>query len=441
MIKVSVRQTMASALMVGALAVAMPAAAAQQDQLARFAEDQARERADQARERADRERERADRERERAEQQLERAEERYERAHEFIEAREWARALEQFGTLTAAGSPRADASLYWMAYALDKMNRQTEALTRVAELAKAFPSSRWLNEARALEIQVRQRAGQPVSPGAQNDDDLKLLAIQGLQHMDPEQAVPLLEQLLQGNQSPRLKERALFVLAQSASPRASRVITDIARGKSNPDLQRKAIQYLGMHGNTANRQALGDIYAASSDIAVKRQILRSFMMSGDRQRVLAAATTEKVPELRGEAVRQLGMMGAGDELWQLYQKETSVEVKQQILQGMMMGGDEAHLIEVANNEANVSLRRRAIQQLGMMGSTRSGDTILSIFTRQTDPDLKRAALDALFIQNNADALVTLARKETDPEMKRRIVEKLSIMNSPVASKYMLELLK
>ena len=51
------------------------------------------------------------------------------------------------------------------------------------------------------------------------------------------------------------------------------------------------------------------------------------MMAGDRERVLAAATSEKSPQLRAEAVRQLGMMGARDEVWQLYQKETDPEVR------------------------------------------------------------------------------------------------------------------
>src|SRR5215510_13361144 len=150
---------------------------------------------------------------------------------------------------------------------------------------------------------MRQRAGQPVSPDQQNDDDLKLLAIQGLQQMDPAQGVPLLEKILQGNSSTRLKERALFVLAQSGSNRAQQVISDIAKGNGNPDLQRKAIQYIGMNGNATNRQVLADIYAASADMDVKRQILRSFGISGEKQRVLTAATTEKSPELRAEAVR------------------------------------------------------------------------------------------------------------------------------------------
>jgi HEAT repeat protein len=426
-----------------ALAIAGPAAAGQDDRFARFSADE-REQAERERERereqAAVERERAARERERGGQ--ERAEGQYERAQRAIERGEWARAIEQFRALANTNFPRYDAALYWQAYSLDRLNRQADALTTVAELLKNYPSSRWLNDARALEIAMRQRAGQPVSPDQQNDDDLKLLAIQGLQQMDPAQGVPLLEKLLQGTQSPRVKERALFVLAQSSSPRAQQVLTGVAKGNSNPDLQRKAIQYLGMHASTANRQVLGDIYESSADLEIKRQILRSFGMAGDRQRVLAAATGEKSPELRAEAVRALGMMGARDELWQLYQKESSVDVKQQMLQGMMMSNDVAHLTEVANSDANMDLRRRAIQQLGMAGGGgRSGDTLVAIYSRQSDPGVKRAAIDGLFISGNASALVTLARKESDRDLKRRIVEKLAIMDAREAQEYMVELLK
>jgi hypothetical protein len=429
-----------------ALVAAGPAAAEQDDRLARLEAEQAaardREQAARDREQATRDREQASRERERERSAQERAEGAYERAQRSIERAEWSRAFEQFRALANVNFPRADAALYWQAYSLDKLNRQAEALTTVAELLKNYPMSRWLNDARALEISMRQRAGQPVSPDQQNDDDLKLLAIQGLQQMDPAQGVPLLEKILQGTSSPRLKERALFVLAQSGSSRAQQVLAGVAKGNSNPDLQRKAIQYLGMNGDAANRQLLADIYGAATDVDVKRQILRSFGMAGDRQRVLAAATNEKSPELRSEAVRSLGMMGARDELWQLYQKESSVEVRQQMLQGMMMAGDAPHLTEVANSDANMDLRRRAIQQLGMVGGGgRNGETLVNIYNRQTDPGVKRAALDGLFFSGNASALVALARNESDRELKRRIVEKLTFMNAPEAKEYMLELLK
>jgi HEAT repeat protein len=365
----------------------------------------------------------------------------YEQGQDAVERAQWTQAVERFTALVSAKAPRADAALYWRAYSLDKLNRQPEALTSVAELLKGYPASRWLADARALEIQVRQRAGQPVSPEVQADEELKLFAIQGLQHQDPDQAIPMLEKLLQGTSSPRLKERALFVLAQSGSPRARQVLTNIARGNANPDLQMKAIQYIGMQGSQANRQLLGEIYAASTDVDVKRQILRGYMMTGDRERVLAAATGEKSPALRAEAVRQLGMMGARDEVWRLYQKETDVEVKEKMIQGLFMGGDSARLIEVANNDSNNELRTRAIQHLGMMGRERTADAILNIYNRQTNAEVKEAAIDALFIQQNAETLVVLARKETDRDLKARIVQKLSLMRSPAARDYLMELLK
>ncbi|MEY4095142.1 MAG: hypothetical protein RLZZ53_2341, partial [Acidobacteriota bacterium] len=220
--------------------------------------------------------------------------------------------------IDSPGASRIDAALYWKAYALDKLAQQADALAAVQDLIKRFPQSRWIADAKALELQVRQNAGQAPNPGAESDEELKLLAIQGLQHSDPEQAVPMLEKIISGTSSPQLKSRALFVLAQSNSPRARQVLTAAAKGASNPDVQRRAIQYLGTNGTPENRALLAEIYGSSTDVDVKRAILRSFMVAGDKARVLNAALNEKVPELRQEAVRQLGPMGAKDELWQMY---------------------------------------------------------------------------------------------------------------------------
>ena len=430
--------TMAAALIVPCVAAAGQDFAL--DEQVRQGDQSARDR-ERERERAEQARERTEQERERGQQSRDRFENFYEQGQSAIERAQWQQAIERFTVLVDSKAPRADAALYWRAYSLDKLNRQPEALTSVAELLKGYPSSRWVADARALEIQVRQRAGQPVSPEVQADEELKLFAIQGLQHQDPEQAIPMLEKLLQGTSSPRMKERVLFVLAQSNAARARQVMTTVARGGSNPDLQMKAIQYIGMQGSQPNRQLLGEIYTSSTDVDVKRQILRAYMMAGDRERVLAAATSEKSPQLRAEAMRQLGMMGAGDEVWQLYQKETDAQVRGQIIQGLFMAGDSTHLLEVANNDASPDLRRRAIQHLGMMGRERTGDAILNIYNRQTDVGVKEAVIDALFIQQNAETLVALARKETDRDLKRRIVAKLALMPSPVARDYMLELLK
>jgi HEAT repeat protein len=167
------------------------------------------------------------------------------------------------------------------------------------------------------------------------------------------------------------------------------------------------------------------------------------MVAGEKDRVLAAAMNEKQPELRAEAVQQLGVMGAHDELAQLYQKETAIDVKRRILQAMFVGGDATRLIELAKTEPNAELRRTAVRNLGLLGTQRTGAALVDIYARDTDAQIKAAVIQALFIQDNGESLVALARKErqANPAMHRAIVEKLSLMRNDAARAYMEELLK
>jgi hypothetical protein len=365
----------------------------------------------------------------------------YEQGQDALEDARWQVAIERFTAVAAAKAGRADAALYWKAYALDKLGQKAEALATAAELMKGFPQSRWIADAKVLELQVRQSSGQPVRPETQADEDLKLLALQGLQHSAPEQAVPMLEKILQGANSPRLKERALFVLAQSNSAQARQIMTNTARGASNPDLQRRAIQYLGVHGGRENREVLAQIYSATTDVDVKRRILRAFAVSGERARVLAAATSEASPELRAEAVQQLGVMGAHEELWQLYQKESSIDVKKRILQAMFVGGNSSRLIELANGESDPELRRTAIRNLGLMGASRTSEALAGLYAKEKDIDNKKAVINAFFLQGNAEQLVAIARKEADPQLRREIVSRLSNMGrNKIAMDYLMEIL-
>ena len=133
-------------------------------------------------------------------------------------------------------------------------------------------------------------------------------------------------------------------------------------------------------------------------------------------------------------------MGAHDELSQLYQKESSVDVKKRIIQAMFVGGNSTKLIELAKSEKDPDLRATAVRNLGLMGGPQTGRALLDIYGTDKDPAVKRNVINALFTQGNATTLVALARKETDLEMKKVIVQKLSVMGGKVATDYMLEIL-
>jgi hypothetical protein len=230
-------------------------------------------------------------------------------------------------------------------------------------------------------------------------------------------------------------------LSQSGSPRARDVIAGLAKGNANPDLQLMAIRYLGMMGGAPGRQTLEEIYRASSDLAVKRAILRGYMMSGARDRLLAVAKSETAPELRGEAVQQLGALGAASELEELYRSESQVEVKRRILQSLSMTGKTDALINLAKSETDPELRRIAIRNLGMSRSAGSTEALSAIYASAGSDDTRRAVVEAFFLQGNAKALVDLARSEKSAEMRKAIVQRLSVMRSPEATAYLMELLK
>ena len=365
----------------------------------------------------------------------------YRRGTEALDRREWDKAIEEFNAVVERKGSRADAALYWRAYAQNKLGRRDEALGSIREIQQSYASSRWLNDAKVLQLEVQQAAGQRVSPDKETDEDLKLFAINALMNSDPDRTVPLLENILKGNNPPKLKERALFVLAQSRSQKAREVLAQAARGSANPDLQLKAVEYLGIYRGSENAKLLADVYGATSDASVKRAILHSFMVGQDKDRLLALAKSEPNADLRKEAIHWLGTMRAQPELWQLYQSETSADVKRQILHSIFIGGDSAKLLEIAKSEKDPQIRREAIHWLGTMRQSQTGDALASMYGSESDKGVKQQIIQSLFIQGNAKALVDVARKESDPELKRSVVEKLSVMKSKEATDYLMELLK
>jgi hypothetical protein len=340
-----------------------------------------------------------------------------------------------------AAREKLDAALYWKAYSQSRLGERAEALSTITDMEQRFGGSAWLKDARALELEIRQASGQAISPDAQPDDELKLLALRGLMQSDPDRALPMVEQILAGDSSIKVKENALFVLSQSRSAKARQMLADAAKGATNPDLQLRAVRYLGAMGGPDNLQTLDEVYRGSSSTEVKRAVLRSFMVASDHARLVSVAKSESSPDLRQTAIQQLGAMRANTELSELYQSVTDADLKRRIIQALFVGGASDKLIELARTEANADLKRSAIRNLGLMSADQTADTLNAIYASSTDRGIKEEVVNALFLQKNAASLVELARTETDPDLKKHIVSRLTRMKSPEATDYFLGLLK
>jgi HEAT repeat protein len=358
----------------------------------------------------------------------------YKSGRNAINSEQWQNAIDRFSQIKGSN---ADEATYWKAYAQNKLGQRAAALEAITLLIRQYPRSTWVNEARALEIEILGASGQ-VAPAATagGDEELKLLALNGLMGTDPERAVPLLEKLLDTSQSAKLKDRALFVLSQSGSTRAQDLLAGIARGQVHPDLQIKAIQYLGVSGK---KKLLSDIYPGLNTEA-KRAVLRSLGVGGAKDELLAAARSERDPQLRKEAINGLAVAGGQEQLRQLYKEAADAQTKRDLLRTAAITGDQ-ELLTNAISDSDTEVQREAIRSLGVSGGSNSISILVNTYNTAKDPGNRQAAIEALFVRGAARELVELAKKETDPEMKKRLVSRLSIMNNKEATDYMLQLLE
>jgi HEAT repeat protein/TolA-binding protein len=363
----------------------------------------------------------------------------YQQAQRLLAERQHERAVEYFTAAAQKKGPKADGALYWKAYALNRLGKRDEARATIEELRKASPNSRWMGEVKALEMEIRQRSGQPTSPESEPDEDLRLIAAAGIANSEPERAVPLVAKMLDSASSLRFKERALYVLAQTRSPQALPVVMRLAKGGGSPDLQRKAIEYLGVFGAKETGPALSEIYASASEADVKRSVLSSLQRARDKERLFALAKGETNEDLRREAIEALGGMEAHEELWQLY-GESSGDTKAWVLRSIGSRAGAEKLLELARNEKDVKARSAAVQMLGRVRTQQAADALIALYASESETTIRRSVVSGLYNQGNARALVEIARKETNPELKRYIVERLSNMRSKEANDYLVELL-
>jgi len=354
----------------------------------------------------------------------------YEQGTDLLDEHEWRRAVETFARVERMQAAHADASLYWQAYAYDKLAMRADALAKISQLRKRFPKSRWNEDAAALEVEIRHAMGELVRPDHVNDDDVKIIAVSGLMSSEPMRALPILDGMLRANKPVKVKERALFVIAQSDVPEARKILVRIAQDNNgNVDLRTRAIKYLGIVGADRDGKILINVYNSTPSVDVKRSILRTYTITGDRARLLALAKSERNEELRGDVMLQLGTVGATKELADLYSGEQSERIRRSILQAMAVGGNADRLFDIAARERNLTLKCAAIRDLGMIGGDKNAQRIIGFYDRDVRHAVRTAVLNALAVQGNATALRNLAQREKDVALKQEIDAKLAALNA------------
>lgn len=360
----------------------------------------------------------------------------------LLQQRQYDQAIIRFDRAIAQKGTHADGAWYWKAFAQYKAGKTEDAIASINSLRKDYPQSRYLEDAKKLEADVRKPRPETI-----DDDDIKLLAIQGIQNSDPVKAAQLAENLLSSTNSLAVKRRALYILALSDQPRAHELLLNYAKGAGNPDLQREAINYLATRRTKqpTTSAELKQIYEATNDPAIKRAIIDAYRSTGDKPALMYVASTPGAPvEVRQQAIRNLTDIAVPQDLWTLYQKEDNKDLRMSMTRAFSSMGAVDQLLQVAKSDKDPEVRRQAVRSLGNQKVEKTGPTLVDMYASETDKDTKMAIISALGNQSNDVGLVALARKETkDPELRRELFRRIADLagRSKIAADYLLEVIK
>jgi HEAT repeat protein len=370
----------------------------------------------------------------------ERRSEAYRDGQRALDSEQWDDASRIFGKLAGKSSDETDAALYWKAYADWKRKLKKESLEGLRQLLSSYPKSAWADDAKALELEIRGGSRAGSTPDADNEE-LKLYALDGLMQVEPEQAVPVLERLLAGKSSQRIKERALFVLSQSDSPRAREILFRTAKSGQPIALRCEAVKTLGIAGEPEDIAMLATIAKdTSAPPEVREALIEAYIIADRPEELMDIAKSDPDPRIRAKAIDALGATDSLPSLRQLWNTEKDPALRAKLLEAFGIAGDVETLAKAARDGSDPQLRRKAIEGLGISDNPAAAQALRQMYKEFTDPQDKRKVVEALMIQGNAKTLIEMFRAEKDPAMKKVILQQLSVMDDPDATRAILDVL-
>jgi len=205
----------------------------------------------------------------------------------------------------------------------------------------------------------------------EQDPKLRKKAIEILALKGDEGAERLLP-LYDDTDDAQIKEQIIQVMLTNGSREMVEKLGVIAREEQDPKLRKKAIEILALKGNEGAERLI-PLYDDTDDAEVKRQIIQVMLTNGSREMVEklgVIAREEQDPKLRKKAIEILALKGneGAEKLIPLYDEIDDVQVKEQILEVMLLNNSPKvveKLESIVQSEKDPRLRKAAIKTLGL----------------------------------------------------------------------------
>lgn len=300
------------------------------------------------------------------------------------------------------------------------------------------------------------RAGSSACPSEDDEDDIRMAALNALLQMDSERAIPILKQVLAKRDecSVALRRKAVFLVAQKRSNESATILLDAARNDPDVEVRRQAVFWLSEVHDDRALNALDSILNSSKDEEIQDKAIFALSNTNTTRgaEILRSYAQSNAPEeLRAKAVFWIGQSARRNPentafLQSLFDKTDSEEIRDKIIQGMSEApGEEGTrwmLGVVQNTKLPVETRKKA---LFWAGQRRSIDinTLVALYPKLDDQELKEHFIFVLSERREAaatDKLIEIAKSDKDLEMRKKALFWLAQKNDPRAKQLLLEII-
>jgi HEAT repeat protein len=396
----------------------------------------------------------------------------YESARRALSAAQYTKAIDLFRAYRAAAprAPHVDASLYWEAFALSRMETTRalrEAITALEMQMRDYPNAATSGDARELMARIRGELAnrgdsesaewvyRETEPARQERvDETKLAALSALMQMDSDAAVPILRKLIENrDENPELRAHALFILTQQDPEHATDIMMDVARNDPDPEVREQAVFWLSQNDSPETVAVLREILNDPGDAEFHEQAVFALSQMSDPSAgsILKeyAESESASSDLRSNAVFWLGQHPSAENarfLRDLFAKTTDDETREAILFSLSQMPDQGNgqwLMDIALDESEGSEMRTQALFMAFQANTFDTSDLVDVYDRAEDPELKEQALFILSQRKDraaVDKLIEIVRSEDDPEIRQNAIFWLGQSGDPRAADVLVEIL-
>ncbi|HEV8598221.1 MAG TPA: HEAT repeat domain-containing protein [Gemmatimonadales bacterium] len=311
--------------------------------------------------------------------------------------------------------------------------------------ASASPSASTI--VRTRQSRNRDRCG--------DEDDVQTAALNALQNMDEDRALPILKKVLarRDAESVCLRRKAMFIVSQHEGAETERILLEAARSDPDGEVREQAVFWLSQVDSPSAVSALDSILRSATDPVLQEKAIFALSQQDSpkaRQALRDFALRSGASEdLREKAIFWIGQGDDPDRLdflKTLYGQLKSEALREKILFSISQIDDRASsqwLLSIAGDvNAEIELRKKALFWVGQSDYPLS--ELATLYERMPSREMKEQLIFVYSQRSEkaaVDRLMQIAKTETDRELRKKAIFWLGQMNDPRVPEFLASLLE